>query len=121
KTLRGHKDWLNCIAFSPDGQRVVTGSWDYHVKHWNLRLDESSIDPPALSAHDGPVCQVHYLNRGMHFISAASDGKLVVWDAQGGTIVSTLHGHTSRINATAVTSTGYVASVSDDGTIAIWS
>jgi len=120
KTLRGHKDWLNSVCFSPDGQKVVTGAWDYHVKQWNLRLPEDEINPPSLSSHDGPVCQARYINHGTHFISAASDGKLVVWDATSSTIITALHGHTSRINATAVLQDGQVVSVSDDGTIRIW-
>jgi len=120
KTLRGHKDWLNSVAFSPDGQKVVTGAWDYHVKQWNLRLAEDAIDPPALTAHDGPVCQVRYINNGAHFISAASDGKLIVWDSAACTIITVLSGHASRINALTVLGNDVVVSVSDDGTTRLW-
>jgi telomerase protein component 1 len=120
KTLRGHKDWLNSVCFSPDGQRVVTGAWDYHVKQWNLRLAEDEINPPALTSHDGPVSQVRYINGGAHFISAASDGKLIVWDAASSTIITVLHGHLSRINALTVLQDGACVTVSDDGTVRSW-
>ena len=122
RTMRGHKDWLNSVCFAPDGQRVVTGAWDYHVKHWNLRQvdGDAVVDPPALTAHDGPVCQVRYVNQGNHFVSAASDGKIIVWDAASGTIITTLHGHTSRINALTVLADDRIVSVADDGTIRVW-
>lgn len=120
KTLRGHKDWLNSVCFSPDGQRAVTGAWDYHVKHWNLRLAEDEINPPALQAHDGPVSAVRYINNGQHFISSGGDGKLVVWDASSGSIITQLTGHNQRINALTVLADGSVVSVSDDRSIRHW-
>src|SRR5208282_785156 len=36
KTLRGHLDVVKSVAFSPDGQRIVTGSWDNTAKVWDV-------------------------------------------------------------------------------------
>src|SRR6478672_13551531 len=36
RTLRGHTDWVNCVAISPDGQTLVSGSRDNTIKIWNL-------------------------------------------------------------------------------------
>ncbi len=35
-TLGSHKDTINSIAFSPDGQRLVSGSDDFTFKLWNV-------------------------------------------------------------------------------------
>ena len=35
KTLRGHLDAVTSVAFSPDGQRIVTGSRDKTAKVWD--------------------------------------------------------------------------------------
>jgi WD40 repeat protein len=33
--LTGHQEWVLSVAFSADGKRVVSGSWDNLVKIWN--------------------------------------------------------------------------------------
>src|SRR5258705_7682775 len=35
KTFRGHTDRINCVAFSPDGKRIVTGSYDRTARVWD--------------------------------------------------------------------------------------
>ena len=34
-TLKGHTDWIGTVAFSPDGQRILTGSKNDIIKVWN--------------------------------------------------------------------------------------
>jgi len=37
RTLAGHSDSVNSVGFSPDGKRVVSASWDDHVKFWDAQ------------------------------------------------------------------------------------
>jgi len=34
-TLSGHEDWVHCVALSPDGARLASGSADGTVRLWN--------------------------------------------------------------------------------------
>ena len=40
--LVGHKDRVQSGAFSPDGQRILTGSWDNTAIVWNARMGQPS-------------------------------------------------------------------------------
>jgi WD40 repeat protein len=37
--LRGHDDYVNSAAFSPDGSRIVTASLDNTARIWDVRLE----------------------------------------------------------------------------------
>ena len=36
RTLKGHSSWVTAVAFSADGQRLASGSWDETVKFWDV-------------------------------------------------------------------------------------
>ena len=43
-TLTGHAGWVFSVAFSPDGRRVVSGSFDKTVKIWNVETSSEVRD-----------------------------------------------------------------------------
>ena len=50
--LRGHEDAVTSAGFSPDGTRVVTGSWDRTARVWRA---DGSGEPLVLRGHEGAV------------------------------------------------------------------
>ena len=39
-TLKGHSGFVSSVSFSPDGKRIVSGSYDNTLKVWDI----SSLD-----------------------------------------------------------------------------
>ena len=46
-----HSDWIRSVAFSPDGTKIVSGSYDKTIKVWDLGAPEPS-NRPSLAKTD---------------------------------------------------------------------
>jgi WD40 repeat protein len=57
KTLRGHLDMVTCATFSPDGERIVTGSWDGTAKVWEAASGRELF---ALEGHTDRINSVAF-------------------------------------------------------------
>ena len=53
--LKGHTLGVSSVSFSPDGSRIVTGSWDRTAKVWDARTGMSLLE---LKGHTGLVSSV---------------------------------------------------------------
>jgi WD40 repeat protein len=93
---KGHTDSVLCVAFSPDGNQVVTAGMDQMIKVWNAN-DGSLLREfanPALKglSHPGWVYAVRWTSDGKHVISVGQAPKLhgyvAVWEAATGKLVS---------------------------------
>jgi WD40 repeat protein len=42
--LNGHSDWVNSVAFSPDGTQIISGSDDNTVWLWDATTGEQLIE-----------------------------------------------------------------------------
>ena len=138
-TLRGHTNWVTGVAFSPDGQRLVTGSLDTTAKVWDLKTGAVLFTVPA---HNGGIWSVAYSPDGHKFLTGGGDGDNngKLWDASTGNLVQTyprrtggadwlesgplrrpIAGHGQRVEVVAFSPDGRrVLTGSHDGRVIVW-
>lgn len=74
-----HPGFVQKLAFSPGGTRIVSGGSDNSVRVWNAATHQSIGDP--LLGHHGAVSSVAFDPEGTRIISGAQDGSVRIWDA----------------------------------------
>ena len=82
------------MAFSPDGKRLASASWDKTVKVWDAATGQESL---TLKGHTDGVMSVAFSPDGKRLASASEDQTVKVWDAATGQELLTLKGHTGRV------------------------
>lgn len=124
-TLTGHTDSINCIAMSPDGQILASGSEDNTIKVWDLVTGEYIA---TLEGHEAGVKAVVISSDGQLLVSGSADHTIKLWQLPNNTSESicpdpiyTLAGHTDWVKCLAISPDGQMlASGSQDKTIKLW-
>jgi WD40 repeat protein len=115
KEVAGHTKDVWSVAFSPDGQFIVSGSGDKLVKVWSAsaRKLRRWLDTRAVFFRSPD---------GQHIVSGSEDKLVKVWSVSGGKEVASLAGHTEEIYSVAFSPDGqHIVSGSGDKLVTLWS
>ncbi|XP_043259582.1 periodic tryptophan protein 2 homolog [Colletes gigas] len=74
---QGHSNNMNCLAYSPDGQYIVTGGDDGKVKLWNTMNGFCSV---TFHEHSSTVTGVLFSHNRKFIVSASLDGTVRAYD-----------------------------------------
>ncbi len=86
-----HLEWVNAVAFSPDGKLMATGSADLC-----LRIGPPAAAKPSIViqvAHAHWVNAVAFLDQGQVLVSGGNDATARLWDVKSGDELSTIPSH----------------------------
>ena len=118
RTLRGHVDWVNAVAITPDGKQVLSGSDDRTLKVWEF---ETGSELQTLTGHKRSVTALVVTPDGRHLISASDDCTLKIWELTRGHEIHVLGNHAAGVTCVAITPDGeHVVSASEDGVVKVW-
>ncbi|ELU05341.1 hypothetical protein CAPTEDRAFT_193037 [Capitella teleta] len=87
-----HADWINTVAWSNTGDFIVTGSNDFSLKLWDVKSQKEKL---TLVGHTAIISHVAY--KFGCIVSSSLDGTVKIWSHKG-TEITTLHGHSQRVN-----------------------
>ena len=111
-----HKDAVNSIAFSTDGQLLASGSKDGTIILWNP-LTGKNIR--SLKGHNGSIYSVAFSPDGKRLASVSVDEKIILWNPETGVILHTMQ-HNGVRSVIFNPDGDILASASNLGTIRLW-
>ncbi|KIK33874.1 hypothetical protein CY34DRAFT_813302 [Suillus luteus UH-Slu-Lm8-n1] len=121
-TLKGHGNWIGCISYFPDGQRMISGSRDKTARQWDLKAGNLKEIEAARDVCD-EVWAVAVSRDSRWIVTGGGDyerPELKASEVETG-IVKKLQGHSEAINCIDISEDStLLASGSFDKTARIW-
>jgi WD40 repeat protein len=88
--LRGHKEFIQCFKFVPDGKQLVSCDAGGTIEIWDLSRREAER---TLKGHDGPIFDLALSRDSRLLATAGVDHTVKIWDVRTGRKQCTLEGH----------------------------
>lgn len=125
RMFSGHTGYLESVAFSPDGLRLASGSYDKTIKLWETATGR---EIKTLTGHTGEVISLAFSPDGHLLASGSGDWTIKLWDTATGRELRTLIGEggkvesfLSRVNSLVFSPDGrWLAAGNDDRTVRLW-
>lgn len=104
-----HDVKITSVAYSPGGERALSGSWDWTLKLWDVPTGRLIR---TFDAHRGAISSVAFSPDATRVASASWDKTLKLWDARTGQEISTFAEHSDRVRSVAFSPDGRIVGAS---------
>lgn len=94
--LKSHDSWVRALAFSPDGEQLISGGYDGRLIWWPA-LAETPEPIRRIDAHEGWIRYISPSPDGSHVATSGDDKKVKLWNVADGSQVSEFVGHEKNV------------------------
>lgn len=116
KILKTNQGNINSLAFSPDGNKIITSSTTrfnennryFFAKVWDISYEGDSAKEIMTLPHNDMVLSVEYDPMGKYLLTGGGDGKVKIWDASTGNFLFELLASNNTISGRDATYVDYV-------------
>src|SRR5262249_20827584 len=123
-TLRGHQGRVLCVAWSPDGKTIASGSMDFTTRLWEVAPrwpDSREARAVTLGASPGLIGRRALSPDARMLASGNGDNTVQLWDIRTKRQIAALRTHRGGVRAVAFAPDGKrLATVGTDSTVKIW-
>lgn len=115
-----HRRLVNAAAWNPAAPDLLaTASADKTVAVWRIGPDGGSELVSVLARHTDDINAVDWMPDGRRLICVSEDGRATLWSALTGEFLGEVGSHTAHCMAVSVSPDGLVATVGEDGMVAV--
>jgi len=77
----GHTGMINALAFSRNGEFILSGSWDQQIILWEAKSGKRS---KTFTGHAGIIYTLEFSSDNKNFVSTSNDNTVRLWDIPKG-------------------------------------
>jgi WD40 repeat protein len=123
--VNGHTGVIRALAFSADGNKLISGSSDKTAIIWDTRL-QSGVQVPEpkllhrLEGHKADIFAVAFSPDGSRAVTGSYDKDLRLWQVSDGSQIALMADHGDKVMSLAFAPNGTIASGDLSGAILLW-
>ncbi len=118
RLVEGLNRAVTAIAFTPDGQFLISGAEDGTIYVWNVRTGALVRE---FVGHADRITQIVMSADGKRVLTSSADRAAILWDFETGQLFRRFIGHTGAVNSIALNANGSeILTGSTDGRMIVW-